>query len=70
MKILVFETAMMRNFDYDISNISQQMETITPKDDVNAFIKDNSDGIPRLKPHQLNLDHGLLSTVITKMVSK
>ena len=39
MKILVFETAMMRNFDYDISNISQQMETITSRDDINSFVK-------------------------------
>lgn len=49
MKVLVFETAMMRNFDYDISNISQQMEGIQPRDDVKAFIKEHSDGSSKLQ---------------------
>lgn len=70
MKTLVFETAMMRNFDYDISNISQQMETITGKDDVNSFIKENSDNTPKLKQYELTLQQGLLTSVLERMVGK
>ena len=69
MKILVFETAMMRNFDYDISNISSQMEGIQPKDDVKAFIKEHADGTAQLQP-ELQPNTSLLSTVLSKMASK
>lgn len=70
MKILVFETAMMRNFDYDISNISQQMQTITSRDDINAFVKQNSDGAVKLKPYPLTSESGLLTLTVEKMASK
>lgn len=70
MKILVFETAMMRNFDYDISNISQQMETIQPRDDINTFIKNHSDGIPKLQPNPLNVELGFLSKTLSKIAIK
>ena len=63
MKILVFETAMMRNFDYDIANISQQMETITPRDDIVSFIKENSDN-SKIRPYALAPDSSLLTLVV------
>lgn len=55
MKILVFETAMMRNFDYDISNISQQMESITGRDDINNFIKEHKDNNVKLTQYELTV---------------
>ena len=64
MKILVFETAMMRNFDYDVSNISQQMETITSRDDINTFVKENSDGSSKHKPYPFSSDLGLLTAIV------
>ena len=70
MKILVFETAMMRNFDYDISNISQQMENITGRDDINHFIKEHKDSNAKLTQYELTLQQGLLTSTLEKMMGK
>lgn len=41
MKMLVFETSMVKNFEYDITNISQQMENGKQINDVLLFIEEN-----------------------------
>ena len=45
----------MRNFDYDISNISQQMESITGRDDINNFIKEHKDNNVKLTQYELTV---------------
>lgn len=43
MKMLVFETSMVKNFEYDIANISQQMETGKSINDIQLFIEEHEE---------------------------
>lgn len=40
-KLMIFETAMMRNFDYDVVNIHNQIEVVNPKKDIEIFAEDH-----------------------------
>lgn len=37
-KLMIFETAMMRNFDYDIININRQVESVNSRKDIIDFV--------------------------------
>lgn len=37
---MIFETAMMRNFDYDIINISNQLEIVNPRKDILLLVEE------------------------------
>ena len=52
-KLMIFETAMMRNFDYDVINIHNQVETVNPKKDVEIFAAYNKSTVePEVKPNK------------------
>lgn len=41
MKLLVFETSLVKNFEYDISNISQQLDVGKSMNDIQTFITEH-----------------------------
>jgi hypothetical protein len=38
MKMLVFESGMMKNFDYDIGNVSKQVGEVKTGSDIELFV--------------------------------
>lgn len=62
-KIMVFESAMMRNFEYDIINIINQLNDLEKGKDIEEFAQKYSKR--NSKPHQENVPKlNLRSTVI------
>jgi len=70
MKILVYETSMMRNFDYDISTISKQMEGIKADADIAMFIQNNKGNSGRLMPETPPPGNTFLNVSIARVISK
>ena len=48
MKLLVFESGMMKNLDYDIGSVSQQVQEVKPDEDIIKFIGMNAGGKTKL----------------------
>lgn len=70
MKLLVFESGMMKNFEYDIGNVSKQLDGSKPDPDIEQFISANSTGKKRLIPDPGVLQPNLLAKSVQKLINK
>lgn len=68
-KILVFEVSMMRNFQYDVTNITNQLATIQVEKDVEEFVKKYGKQVPHYSAESMN-KMSLINYVILDMLNK
>jgi hypothetical protein len=70
MKLLVFESGMMKNFEYDIGSVSKQISGSRPDPDIEQFVAANSTGRKRLGQDAGVLQGNLLWKTVQKLVNR
>lgn len=70
MKLLVFESGMMKNFDYDIGNVSKQVGEAKAGTDIEQFISSNASQKPKTIPLGFVSLNNLLTSSIQKLVKR
>lgn len=70
MKLLVFESGMMKNFEYDIGSVSKQLDGCKPDPDIEQFISVNASGRKKLGVEPGVLYTNLLAKSVQKFVNK
>jgi hypothetical protein len=70
MKMLVFESGMMKNFDYDIANVSKQVGEVKTDSDIEFFITSNSSQKPKVTSETILPMNDMLSRSVQRLVNR
>jgi hypothetical protein len=70
MKLLVFESGMMKNFDYDIGNVSKQVGEAKPELDIEMFIKTHTSQKPRASVEGFSGLNNMLTRSVQRLVNR
>jgi hypothetical protein len=70
MKMLVFESGMLKNFDYDIGSVSKQVGEVKPETDIEFFINNHSSQKPKVTLECSILTDNMLSRSLQRLVNK
>ena len=68
--MLIFETSMMKNFEYDILTITNQVEKAKKRDDVKEFVEKNRAGRERLVGKSVEMEKDMLGVSIEGMAGR
>lgn len=68
--MLVFETSMMKNFEYDLNTIAKQVEKIKKVDSIKEFVEKHKTGREREKGQSRHLRKNMLGESIYRIISK
>lgn len=69
-KMLIFETSMMKNFEYDILTITNQVEKAKQRDDIKQFIEKNQTGRQKLGEKSTLIEKDFLAVSIFNITNK
>ena len=70
MKMLIFETSMMKNFQYDIVTITNQVEKAKKRDDIKEFIEKNRSDKQKLTERNPAIGKDMLAASIFNIADK
>ena len=68
--MLIFETSMMKNFEYDIASVSKQVEKAKLTDELQEFIDKNRTGKKRDEHYSKILYKNMLGETVFRMVAR
>jgi hypothetical protein len=70
MKMLVFESAMLKNFDYDIGSVSKQVGEAKIENDIEFFINNHSSQKHKVTSESSMSTNNMLSRSLQRLVNK
>ncbi len=70
MKLLVFESGMMKNLDYDIGSVSQQVQEVKPDEDITKFIQTNAGAKTKLVQQAPYANNSMAARTLQKLLNK